>query len=126
MALPFTVDFQPGVTLSVQIIFAVKKALVSGLLQPGDRFPSVRTLSQDLRINPNTAHKATASLVAEGLLVVDPGVGMLVGKISPGSAEDRGELLGAEVEHLVVEAKTRRLSLPQVQKAVATHWKALT
>ena len=126
MAIPFTVAFRPGTSLSDQIIFAVKKALVSGLLRPGDRFPSVRALSQDLRINPNTAHKATASLVAEGLLVVDPGVGMLVGQIPPGSTEDRGELLGAEVEHLVVQSKALRLSLSEVQEAIATQWKALT
>ncbi len=126
MALPFTVDFQPGVSLADQLIYAVKKAAISGLLRPGDRFPSVRTLSQDLRINPNTAHKATAALVAEGLLVVDPGVGTRMGEIPPGTEEARGELLGAEVERLVVEAKALRLSLPDLQKALVTHWKSLS
>jgi len=126
MALPFTVDFQPGVSLVDQLIYAVKKAAISGLLRPGDHFPSVRTLSQDLRINPNTAHKATASLVAEGLLVVDPGIGTRVGEILPGNEEDRAELLGAEVERLVVEAKALRLSLSDLQKAIVTHWKLLS
>jgi GntR family transcriptional regulator len=122
VALPFTVDFQPGLPLTDQLTYAVRKAAISGLLKPGDRFPSVRALSQDLRINPNTAHKATAMLVAEGLLVVDLGVGTRVGEIRAGREEDRRELLGADVERLVVEAKALRVSLPEVQKAVVTHW----
>ncbi len=126
MALPFQVDFQPGVSLADQIVYAVKKAILLGHLQPGDRFPSVRTLSQDLRINPNTAHKATSALIAEGLLVVDPGVGTRVGETPPGNEADRAGWLAAEIERLVVEAKSFRLSLPEVQKALAAHWKQLS
>ena len=50
--------------MAEQILFAVKKAVVNGQLRPGDRFPSVRVLSQELKVNPNTAHKVVAALVA--------------------------------------------------------------
>ncbi len=126
MALSFTVDFKPGSPLADQFVYAVKKAVISGLLKEGDRFPSVRAVSQDLRINPNTVHKATSALVADGFLVVDPGVGMRVGAIPPGSEQERGQLLGAEVEGLVVQAKALHLSLPALQDAVASHWKRLS
>lgn len=123
--LPFTAELKPGLPVAEQILFAVKKAVVAGQLRPGDRFPSVRVLSQALRINPNTAHKVVAALVAEGVLVTTPAVGSVVAEREPGGRRERTELLGAEVEWLVVEAKKLGLELEDVQGAVAVHWRRL-
>ena len=123
--LPFPIELKAGVPVAEQILFAVKKAVVGGQLRPGDRFPSVRVLSQELRINPNTAHKVVASLVAEGVLVTTPAVGSVIADREPGGRKERTELLGAEVEWLVVEAKKLGLELEDVQAAVAAHWKKL-
>jgi GntR family transcriptional regulator len=123
--LPFTVELKPGLPVAEQILFAVKKAVVTGQLRPGDRFPSVRTLSLELRINPNTAQKVAAALVQEGVLVTTPAVGSVVAAREPGGRRERTELLGAEVEWLVVEAKKLGLDLDDVQGAVAAHWKRL-
>lgn len=106
-------------------MFAVRKAVVTGQLRPGDKFPSVRALSQELRVNPNTAHKVVAALVAEGVLATTPAVGSVVAQREPGGRKERTELLGAEVEWLVVEAKKLGLDLDDVQAAVAMHWKKL-
>jgi ABC-2 type transport system ATP-binding protein len=59
--LPFQVFFKAGVPAYGQVVYAVKKAVISGGLKPGDKFPSVRVLSQELRIHPNTAHKVVAA-----------------------------------------------------------------
>ena len=50
--LPFHLVLTPGVPVSDQVVYAVTKAIVAGRLRPGDEFPSVRVLSQELRINP--------------------------------------------------------------------------
>ena len=63
--LPFTVTLRPGRSLHDQIVFAVTKAIVTGQLQAGDRFPAVRVVSQELRINPNTAQKAVTTAEAQ-------------------------------------------------------------
>jgi len=123
--LPFTLELKAGLPVAEQILFAVKKAVVAGQLRPGDRFPSVRVLSQALKVNPNTAHKVIAALVAEGVLVTTPAVGSVVAEREPGAKKDRAELLGAEVEWLVVEAKKLGLDLEDVQAAVAAHWRKL-
>jgi GntR family transcriptional regulator len=123
--LPFSIELKPGLPVAEQILFAVKKAVVVGQLRPGDRFPSVRVLSQELRINPNTAHKVIAALVSQGVLVTTPAVGSIVAEREPGARKERTELLGAEVEWLVVEAKKLGLTLDDVQAAVAAHWKKL-
>jgi DNA-binding transcriptional regulator YhcF (GntR family) len=108
------------------LVYAVKKAVISGLLKTGSRFPSVRAVSQELRIHPNTAHKAIGALIAEGLLEVHPGIGTVVGK--PPSASSPRELkqFAQQVEHLVVEAKNRRLRLDELQTMVERQWNRLT
>jgi len=124
--LPFRVELKTGSPISEQLIYAVKKAVISGLMQAGDKFPSVRTLSQELRVNPNTAHKVIAALINQGLLEVRPGIGTIVGKNPKPTPQQRSELLGEDVEHLVVEAKKLRLDLEDVTKAVEQHWTKLS
>lgn len=123
--LPFTVHLRPGASPYQQVIYAVKKALVSGRLRPGDRFPSVRTLSQELKINPNTAHKAVAALVDDGLLEVHPGVGTVVASAPPADPAQRRALLGEEIEQLVVEARRLHLDLDDLKTALDEHWARL-
>jgi GntR family transcriptional regulator len=123
--LNFTVEFKSGVPVYEQVVYAVKKGMMAGLLKPGDEFPSVRKLSQELRINPNTAHKIVAALTAEGLLEVRPGIGTVVAAAPEPSEKQCQALLGGEVERLVVEARKLGLGVEQVIEAIKTHWKRL-
>jgi GntR family transcriptional regulator len=63
--------------------------------------------------------------VAEGVLVTTPAVGSIVAERSVAGRKERTELLGTELEWLVVEAKKLGLELDDVQAAVALHWKKL-
>jgi len=123
--LPFSIELKPGLPIAEQVIFAVKKAVVAGQLQPGQPFPSVRIVSQELQINPNTAHKIVASLVAQGVLITTPAVGSVVAERAAGDRAERAGLLGRDLEHLVVEAKKLGLTLEEVQGGLATHWRKL-
>ena len=123
--LPFSVTLRPGASVHQQVVFAVKKALVSGRLKAGDEFPSVRALSKELRVNPNTAHKVIATLVSEGVLEVRPGIGTAVGRVPVSTAEQRRALLGDDVERLVVEARHLALDLGDVVSAVEERWRRL-
>jgi GntR family transcriptional regulator len=123
--LPFSADIKPGLPVSEQVLFAIKKSVVSGQMRPGDRFPSVRVLSQELRINPNTAHKIVAALVAEGILITTPAVGSVVAGPLVGGARERAALLGVDLERVVVEAKKLGLSLEEVQSGLASQWQRL-
>lgn len=76
--LPFTIQIQDGVPVSDQVFRAVRKGVLTGQLRSGDRFPSVRTLSQELRMSPTTAHKVVAQLKESGFLASRPGIGMVV------------------------------------------------
>ena len=123
--LPFTVRFRSGVPAYEQVLYAVKRALAGRQLRAGDPFPSVRVLSQELRINPNTAHKIVTALVTEGLLEVRPGLGTVVAAAAPATREQRRGLLVDDVERLVVVAKVLSLDLEDVLTAVRTRWTRL-
>jgi len=123
--LPFSIRFRPGVPVGEQVVYAVRKAIAAGHLRPGDPFPSVRVLSQELRVNPNTAHRVVASLIAEGLLEVRPGIGTTVAAATPPGKGERRHLLGAAVERLVVDAKMLGLDLRDVLDAIEAHWHRL-
>jgi GntR family transcriptional regulator len=123
--IPFRVYFRPGVSLYEQVVYAAKKAVISGQLRPGDPFPSVRTLSKELKINPNTAHKVVMHLVTAGLIETRPGIGTVVAVLPESSPQERTQLLGNEIEQLVVEAKKLGIGLDDMIDSISTHWKRL-
>jgi GntR family transcriptional regulator len=124
--LPFKVVLRSGESPYRQVVHAATRAVVSGELPGGAPFPSVRELSQQLKINPNTAHKVVAELVRTGILEVRPGIGTVVATDRRASPEERRELLSREVERLVVEAKRLDLEVEEVMAAVAGRWAELT
>ena len=124
--IPFRVDFRPGMALFEQVVYAAKKAMICGQLRPGDEFPSVRTLSKELKINPNTAHKVVTCLVTTGLLQTRPGIGTVVANLPEASKAERTQLLGHEIEQLVVEAKKLGISAEDIRESISAHWQRLT
>lgn len=124
--IPFRVEFRAGTSLFEQVVYAAKRAMVAGQLRPGDGFPSVRVLSKELKINPNTAAKIVAHLVGEGLLETRPGIGTVVAALPESTRSERTQLLGEQFEQLVVEAKRLGIGLEDVQAAVSEHWQRLS
>jgi GntR family transcriptional regulator len=123
--IPFRLTFEPGIGICEQVVYAAKKAVISGQMRPGDPFPSVRALSTALKINPNTAHKAITQLVAEGLLEVHPGLGTVIAARPSSTAAERSNLLKKELEQVVVEAQKLGLDLEEVVEAMTQHWRRL-
>jgi GntR family transcriptional regulator len=123
--IPFRVDFRPGFSLYEQVVYAAKKAMISGQIRPGDPFPSVRVLSRELKINPNTAHKVVTHLMAAGLLEARPGIGTVVAELPEARKIERTQLLGHEIEQLAVEAKKLGIPLEDVVASISEHWRKL-
>jgi GntR family transcriptional regulator len=120
--LPFAVTLVPGESPYRQVVYAATKAVVSGDLAPGAPFPSVRELSQALKINPNTAHKVVAELVRDGLLEVLPGVGTVVARARKATAREQRDLLKHDVETLLVEARRLGIARAALQRAIDDRW----
>lgn len=116
--LPFTIQIQDGLPVSDQIEMSVRRAILTGQMQDGDVFPSVRVLSQELRISPTTAHKVVSQLKDDGYLASRPGIGMVVTARSLPSSRDRiGQLLPA-CRALLEEAAGFNLTLEETLQAI--------
>jgi GntR family transcriptional regulator len=124
--IPFHVNFVPGSPLYEQVVYAATRAIIAGQLRPSDDFPSVRVLSRELKINPNTAHKVITSLVQAGLLEIRAGSAPVVAKRAAFTKVEKDKVLQSDVERLVVEAKRLGIELDDIQEAVAKHWARLT
>jgi GntR family transcriptional regulator len=76
------VEFQCDPTSRVpiyrQLMDQVRQAVARGKLQPGSRLPSVRVLSRELVVNPNTVARAYTELERDGLLNTRQGLGVFV------------------------------------------------
>jgi DNA-binding transcriptional regulator YhcF (GntR family) len=120
--LPFSISLRPGTPIHEQVVYAVRRAVVTGQLRAGDPFPSVRALSQALKINPNTAHKIIGTLTEEGLLTVRPGIGTVVAESRSGGSAARRTILEQDAERLVIEARRAGVPLKDLMAAIKRHW----
>src|SRR5262245_36124184 len=122
------VDPSSGLPVYRQIIDQVRRMLVSGRLQPGERLPSIRDLALKLGINPLTVGRAYGDLEREGLIEMRRGLGMYVrvqerlvrpidGGAPPGVAQ--------AARRLVLEAAQAGLGRTQTARAVDEAWREL-
>jgi GntR family transcriptional regulator len=121
----FRLSLHPGESIFDQLVFAAKKAFVSGELQPGQSFPSVRSLAAEFKIHPNTAHRVVQHLIQERWLEARPGIGTVVAEMPEPRPGDRKRLLRREVEQLVVEAKRLELDIDDVIQSIEDQWAKL-
>ncbi len=78
MILKLSIDTKSGVPFYRQIIEQIKFGMARGVLQAGDRLPTVRQLAVDLSINPNTVVRAYREMEIEGLLNTQQGTGTFI------------------------------------------------
>ena len=70
-----------------QITDRFREQITAGILQPGDKLPSVRELAAELAINPNTIQRAYRELESAGWVTSQPGKGCFV----TGDPRNRGQ-----------------------------------
>ncbi len=121
--LPFRVEIRSGEPPYEQLIFSIKKAIADGNLKVGDKLPSVRAFSKELRINPNTVQKALTVLINDGMLEVRPGIGSIVSDSFTPNQKEKDALLDEKLETLIVEAKHLGISKDQLRDAIDHKWK---
>ena len=68
-------DYRDARPIYGQIKDGLRRMIVSGALEPGEKLPSIRAMAVDLAINPNTIQRAYAELEAEGFIYSVPGKG---------------------------------------------------
>ena len=99
-----TIDYQSHAPIYEQIVEKFQMLIVKGVLPPGSRMPSVRSLAVELSINPNTIQKAFAVLEQEGYIFSVKGRGNFVSESGPLFQKKKGVCL-EELRRLLSHAK---------------------
>ncbi|MDR0424830.1 MAG: GntR family transcriptional regulator [Clostridiales Family XIII bacterium] len=76
----FQPDLRSRKSIYEQIVDNFREAILSGLMKPDEKLPSVRDLSKTLTVNPNTIQKAYRELERQGYVYTSPGLGTFVEK----------------------------------------------
>lgn len=101
----FQCDPTSRVPIYRQLMDQIRLAVARGRLQPATRLPSVRQLSRELVVNPNTVARAYAELEREGVLNTRQGLGVFVAEPSAElSAAARRERFAAAMDRFLTEA----------------------
>src|SRR5688572_19771063 len=107
----FHVNFKSAKPVYLQLVDQVKSAAASGALQPGESLPSIRPLSEELRVNRNTVAKAYTQLESEGVIETLPGKGCFLKAGASSLKKDaRRKLLVDEIDQAIVQAHHLQVS----------------
>ena len=86
-------DYRDARPIYTQIADGFREQILSGILMPQDRLPSVRELATQLAINPNTIQRSYRQLEMEGWIAAVPGKGCFVCGAPNTALRQREELL---------------------------------
>ena len=87
-------DYRDARPIYEQVRDNLRRLMVNGAIQEGEKLPSVRSLASNLAINPNTIQRAYESLEAEGYVYSIPGKGSFAAPRTGVDEERRDRLLG--------------------------------
>jgi GntR family transcriptional regulator len=106
-----------------QIADRVKFAVAGGVLRAGDLVPSVRELSKQLVVNPNTVARAYRDLQTEGLLESVRGMGM---QVAEGAVERcrtaRREMVRQRLKQAIEEARQSKMEPAEIEAILREEW----
>ncbi len=105
-------DYKSGATLHEQIEREIKNLVINGILKQDEQLPSVRELSIELTVNPNTVQRAYKQLEQDGFIYSIKGKGNFVAKTSASFSEKRRDEMyqgfGAIVRELAYLGEEKR------------------
>jgi GntR family transcriptional regulator len=118
-----SIDTRDATPIYAQLERALRAAIASGRLQPGEQLPTVRQLAVDLRVNANTVARVYAELERAGVLETRRGVGSFV-SATPAQAHPPREherRLRAFVTRVLSDAERSGFTVDDVIAALDTH-----
>lgn len=100
-----------------QVTDQVKDAIARGTLKAGEKLPSIREMSKELKISPITIKRSYRDLEQEGYIVTRAGLGSFVADVDFGRLRDEkvGEIAG-ELERIMKMASGYGISAVEMRK----------
>ena len=116
-----TLDYADKRPLYEQTVEKLRELIVTGILKPHDRIPSVRVLAASLSINPNTIQKAYRQLETEGYIYSVTAKGNYVSPRENAKDAEKGrkEEIYSELRTMLAELKFLSAQAADIEKIVA-------
>ena len=108
-------DYRDARPIYTQIVDGFQEQISSGILQVGDKLPSVRELAATLTINPNTIQRAYRELENAGWIATVPGKGCFVHSI-PTTQNAQQQALLADFDRLATALLATGLSREELAR----------
>ena len=115
----FELDYKSRLPIYEQLYRSITRMAALGAVDPGEALPSVRSLAQELGVNPNTVQKAYQMLERDGIICSVPGKGsFLAGDDS--AAQQRRKLALEKVKDTLTEAMSCGVTQADALSQVST------
>jgi GntR family transcriptional regulator len=120
MGLVLAIDPGDPTPIYAQLERALRAAIASGRLRPGDQLPTVRELAVELKVNANTVARVYVALERDGALETRRGVGTFVSTTPPKPIpqRERERRLRAFATRVLADADAQGFSLEDVLGAL--------
>ncbi len=116
------IDYRDRRPIYEQIVVNVKELIIKGILKPDDYLPSVRALSGELGINPNTIQKAYTELERQNIIRTLVGRGSIVCSDVNSLTDNQREELYSKINENVQRAKILEISHDELIAMVEKSW----
>lgn len=100
----FELDVRSRKPIYEQLTGKIKEMIMHGILRADEQLPSVRALSSQLTVNPNTIQKAYRELERDGYIYSLQGKGSFVAPLQQGQNESKKAEVRSELLRLMAEA----------------------
>lgn len=112
----FHLNHSSGIPVYLQLMQQIRHGVETGALRAGERLPTIRSLAEELVVNPNTVVRAYRELQHEGIVELRQGSGAYVGRsvVEPRQIMTKaGKLIGSAIGRLTAlglsEEEIRRI-----------------
>lgn len=116
----FTIDKLSRTPIYEQLIAQFEYGLLSGEIAPDGKLPSVRELSQELSVNPNTLQRAFNEIESRGLCYSVPGSGRYIAKDALSRLRSGAGQKLSDLTTLARELRTRGVPKETLLQAIAS------
>jgi GntR family transcriptional regulator len=118
-----SIDTRDATPIYAQLERALRAAIATGRLRPGDQLPTVRQMAVDLSVNANTVARVYAELERAGVLETRRGFGLFV-TATPAQAHpprERDRRLRAFVTRMLADADAAGFTVDDLVDELSAH-----
>ncbi|MEC9490232.1 MAG: GntR family transcriptional regulator [Halanaerobiales bacterium] len=117
------IDFNAAYPIYEQVIDEIKKEIVRGELNSGDKLPSQRKLARKIEVNPNTVQRAYREMEQRGLVETKRGRGTFIKDDDQVMVEIKKEMAETAVSNFIDEMISLGFEKENILSKVKTNLK---